>query len=273
MSETTNPDDLLRLLPPIRRARLWRLYAADGRRFLDLWQDGGRAFLGARSAGLGRELKAAIDVGLGRPFPSALEARLRKDLARRWPRWPVARLYHNEDRALAALAAAGAAGQAAILRPFGGLLEAGGPLPPTCDVEAPQDSSPYALPMLPCPRHAAPGVILAADGTAAEALGPGDLLAPLQLAAALRTLADLDRVDAAALEALWKKADRHLGKAFERRGPWLLPLFAPARHAEAFREALGLGILIPPSPASPALLPGDFDEGEIAGLGKLAAFA
>jgi 4-aminobutyrate aminotransferase-like enzyme len=31
------------LLPKVRRARGYRLYGEDGRRYLDLWQGGGRA--------------------------------------------------------------------------------------------------------------------------------------------------------------------------------------------------------------------------------------
>jgi len=117
MSEAT----LLRLLPPIRRARGWRLYAEDGRRFLDLWQEGGRALLGAKGTGLGTEIKAAVDKGLAKPFPSIHERRLEKELLALHPDYEAVRFYSSLDAALAALASAfpgvpaeaAAAGQAA----------------------------------------------------------------------------------------------------------------------------------------------------------------
>jgi len=102
MSEAT----LLRLLPPIRRARGWRLYAEDGRRFLDLWQEGGRALLGAKGTGLGTEIKAAVDKGLAKPFPSIHERRLEKELLALHPDYEAVRFYSSLDAALAALAAA-----------------------------------------------------------------------------------------------------------------------------------------------------------------------
>ena len=41
-------EDLAFTIPPIRRARGYRLYDHRGRRYLDLWQNGGHSLLGHR---------------------------------------------------------------------------------------------------------------------------------------------------------------------------------------------------------------------------------
>ena len=104
MTDEGRVRDRLRRLPPIRRARLWRLYAEDGRRFLDFWMDDGRSILGAKGTGIGTTAKAALDTGLTRPFPSIRESRLEKDIHERYPDYPAIRFFRDEARATAAAA-------------------------------------------------------------------------------------------------------------------------------------------------------------------------
>jgi len=106
MLENPATSQLLRLLPAIRRARGYRLYAEDGRRFLDLWQEGGPGMLGAKGTGLGTAVKAAVDKGLAKPFPSIHERRLEKELLLLHPDYRAVRLFPDLGAALAALARA-----------------------------------------------------------------------------------------------------------------------------------------------------------------------
>lgn len=285
-------DGLLRRLPPIRRARGHRLYAEDGRRFLDFWQDGGRGVLGARHAKLGLGLKATLDRGLDRPLPSRQEARLAKLALALVPGARALRLYRNEDRALSALAAlfpeagAGALGGAGdsrvglldsplvfdparpasspapalLLRPYAARLPA-----------APRPSGGVFLPLLPLPRGLGPGLLLFEDPALAEAAGPGDLLPPLELRAACDALAALGALEAGAAEAetRWRRLDRRASKLFDRRGPYLFPRPEAGDWSSIFSAALDKGLLLSPDPTRPSLAPLDFDEGEIARLAAL----
>jgi len=289
-----NVDSALGSLPPIRRARLWRLYAQDGRRFLDLWQDGGRGILGARHAGLGNAIKAALDRGLDRPLPSVLEPRLGKLLLERFPPAKAVRLYVSEEAALAALARASGirAGSddiacgiadsslvrdptrrkgaeknapALLLRPFASFISEKDTISGSWTGE-----TRFALPLLPLARGLAPAALLFADAAGAEAAGPGDLVPPLFLRAAIDALFAQDRYLASVGEAHWRRADRRLKGLFERRGPWLLPLVAAADYPRLFEVALSKGILLSPDFARPSLLPGDFDDGELAPLAALS---
>lgn len=50
-------------VPLIRRARGYFLYTPDGRRFLDFYQDNGRAVLGHRSSGMQQVIKSTVSKG------------------------------------------------------------------------------------------------------------------------------------------------------------------------------------------------------------------
>jgi hypothetical protein len=253
----------LRLLPPIRRARLWRLYAEDGSRFLDFWMDGGRSILGAKGTGLGTVAKAAIDTGLTRPFPSVLEARLERSLARLYPEWAAHRIFRTEERALAAAATLLPRGSLPrILRPFLEHYEDEG--------RAPAGGETLALPLLPCPALLSPGVLLFRDAEAAAAT-EGDLVPPLSLAVAHRSLSEFERFVRSYTEELWKKVDRRLEPFFERRGPYLYSRVGEEDYEARFVAALKAGVLLSPRADLPSIVPGDFDDGELARLAKALA--
>ena len=94
---------LLGMVPPIRRARGFRLYDVRGRRYLDLFRDG--ALLGHREAGTLTAMKAVLSQGLASPLPSVWERRLLGVLARLFPAYPEVRLYASPDRARSAVRA------------------------------------------------------------------------------------------------------------------------------------------------------------------------
>jgi hypothetical protein len=263
MTDDTLEAKRLRMLPPVRRARLWRLYAENGERYLDFWMDGGRSILGAKGTGIGTAAKAAIDSGLTRPFPSVREARLEKALLTAYPAYAAVRLYRDEGRARAAAARVSPNAPLATLRPFGELLggeaysagKAGGEL------------ARIALPMLPCPAALAPSVLLFAAAEDAEAAG-GDLVAPYSLGCAQRALYEFDRFRLTYNESLWKRADRRLGPHFERKGPYLFPLCEEGEYGAFFAAALAGGALISPRYEEPSIIPGDFDDGELKKLAE-----
>ncbi|HUX38584.1 MAG TPA: hypothetical protein VMV44_11845 [Rectinemataceae bacterium] len=312
-------DRRLRLLPPIRRARFWRLYAEDGRRYLDLFQDGGRGILGARQARMALGIKAAVDRGLDRPLPSRLEARLEKAVLALAPAAKAFRIYRNEEEALAILARI--AGSDAAEAIASGIFDSPLILDPARKTQDGKDGrskalarlirpfaswlppSPaplprIALPLLPLPRGMAPAILLFEEAEEAEMAGPSRLVSPLALRAVLDALATLaayqggaagSGADAAAAsgpgpsagaavkpayhakadEAHWRRIDRRTKGLFDRSGPWLYPRAGIEDWDRIFEEALASGILLSPDPGLPSILPGDFDDGEIAPLANI----
>lgn len=105
-------------LPPIRRARGYRLYDEGGRRFLDMYLDGGSAILGHRPEHMLRSLKSSAAKGLWASFPGKDIPRLKKAIAglcapvssmtgkRGYKISPAVQLFRNRERLLAFCASA-----------------------------------------------------------------------------------------------------------------------------------------------------------------------
>lgn len=270
-------DTLLQLLPPIRRTRGPRLYAADGRRFLDLWLDDGRDILGAAGRPIRTYAANASDKGLLRPYPGLYDRRLEKAVRAAWPAFKAVRFYLNEERALAA--AARLQGRTAdtielieAIEPDADSNSAGGLVKLRPFASTPQGCT-LALARLPCPRPLAPACLLGLDDSWLEA-EEGDLVPGMMHYAAARAMASLEKVvlDGSYDEGLWKRFDRRMEPYFRRFGPYLLPKTEPGRYADFFTAALEGGAVVSPQYGVPSMVPPEFDDGELRKLaGALVA--
>jgi hypothetical protein len=262
-------ETLLRLLPPVVRARDFRLYAQDGRRFVDLWQNNGAAILGHTHTGILRELKNAAERGLYAPLPHSQERRLLKALAALLPGMSF-RLYRGEGALLQALGTAGFPDPA---------LEATMPPPPAAALWRPfLDSAPPGdrplMPVLPQPWPDALSVLALPPEPEGIALAPPDsqLIPPTILAAATRGVYGLIAAKAARGSPRWPRIEKALDeKKWRRRGIYLCREGAPDDEAYAalFRLFLERGFLLPPVRTQPLILPGALSPGEEAKLADL----
>jgi hypothetical protein len=263
-------ETLLRLLPRVVRSRDFRLYAQDGRRFVDLWQNNGAAILGHTPTGILRELKNAAERGLYAPLPHSQEQRFLKALAALLPGMSF-RLYRG--------------GVEALLRTLGTELfpdpavEADMPPPPAPLLWRPfLDNAPPAdrplIPVLPQPWPDALSVLALPPAPVKTALSLPDsqLIPPTILAAATRGVYALIAAKPARGRPLYPRVEKALAeKKWLRRGIYLRRATAPDDEAYAalFRLFLEQGFLLPPSPAHPLILPGILSPGEEAKLAGL----
>jgi len=259
-------DDLLRLLPAIRRIRGNRLYAADGKRLLDMWLDDGRGILGDRDRFARTHASNAADKGLVRPYPGLFDTRFCRAIGSVWPGFDTVRIFQSEERAMMvagqvlgmpeAVAEPFARAAFVIARPF---------------VEVPASAT-LAMPRLPCPRPFSPWCLMARDGsTAAQALArhTGDLVPAQSLYAAA---SGLDRIGSAIRdgygEEQWRRFDARLGEWFDRRGPYLFARVTAPDYTAFFKAALAGGALVSPRPDAPSIIPPDWDDGELVRLAR-----
>ena len=292
---------LLATVPAIARARGRRLYAADGRRFLDLYADGGASVMGRREGGAGRVAKESIDRGLASPLPSFWEERLRKAILSWLPGWAGVCFFASETEAFLALAErdetfardlAGGMALPAAAASFRSRLPVELPyrafmadFPGAAGMAAAADASAavsatastfalgarFALVRLPAAPAFAVGAALAKTQADLEALSDcaGAPATALQLAASARSLADFLAFAPSFDEARWSRMDAYLGNIFRRSGPWLYPTYPASEHARVFAACLEAGILISPDWRWPSIAAPEFDRGELAPLASI----
>jgi hypothetical protein len=259
---------LLRLIPPVLRARDYRLYTAGGR-LLDLWQYGGRAVLGHKPAGLLRELKNSAERGLFAPFPSHLEGRFLKALAILFPGYAF-EVYPGADPLRNALAGP----QGPFRGPFpdpvlGAVTSSAPPLwRPFAELPPPE----VFVPVLPVPLAGSPWV-LARRGPAGGEFPCGPV-SPAALAPAIRAVYDLIAAPRrGAFPRIRRVLESEAGEKWRLRGIYLSLREVPDDEGwEAlFRRFLAGGVLIPPDREEPLILPGALSAGEEAALAALLA--
>jgi hypothetical protein len=295
---------LLRTLPPVLRAREFRLYTQnrrkEGGRLTDLWQNGGGAILGHKPPAILREFKNAADCGLLSPLPHPLEKRLLKALDRLFPR-RIFRIYAPgtapaglweaagfpppgaiADPALPPRSGGGPA-EAALWRPFLGEPPLAAPehvpvlipLLPGLGWAQDRPLGPLILAVDPAAKFGppAPGGANSAPETACP-VPPPDRIPPALLAALTRGICDLIAAGQERGKCPFPKIRAVLDKGpWERRGIYLSPRETPdmAAWEGVFRRFLAGGFLIPPEPGTPLILPGVLSPGEEAALAGLLA--
>lgn len=266
------PGDCYPGLPPVRRARGYRLYT-DGGRFLDFWQAGGGAFLGHSPSGLGKALKAEIDRGLFATVathrPKGLEQALGALLAG-WTFTPYADL----SRALAAVSRISGEAPSSVgdpgcaLSPHGAGIALWRPL-----IDGTPSIEGYLLPILPG-MHATTAVLLGVPNPADQAPdyrppGPGDRLSPIDLTLLTHGALLLAR----ALDATGKPpaneislrdagAKDSLAAIWDLRGPYLTPRCAKSDYDQMFDIYFKNGFYIAPRYPGPSILPAHCSQGE-----------
>lgn len=255
--------ELLNYLPPIKRARGYRLYDYNQRVYLDLYQNGGRAVLGHRAFRLTTVIKDVISKGTIFNMPSIYTKRLEQALCRRFPEFPYVRLAGSSERALsmASLYLNREISSSDICDPLSGTKKTGSILrsyPFFKDVLAEEQASvlmpviPFAMggsPAALCFRHAPPEGFLLSD-----------LISPVLLAGALRALNDLKNYR----KADWFKEELLKGKGgWLQRGIYITAIFEEQLYAEVFKSFLKERVLLNPCYPGPCILPSEASPGEL----------
>ena len=257
--------ELLRQLPWVLRARDFHLYLEGGKRLLDLWLSGGRALLGHKPPRVLGELKNSSERGLFAPFPHPLERRFFKALECFFPN-RIFRLYEDRFSLCRALDEAGIK--------HSRLLD---PAFPEQDTDANgihlwrpflEKLPSVFIPVLPW--QLGPDVLVLKRGE--EEFPPGDLIPPVLLAPAVRSLYELAKIMKAQSILKFGKIERALVKSrWRRKGIYLTlkPDIEKAEYETLFKCFLEGGFLIPPSSSEPAIIPFEMSPGEEAKLAQL----
>jgi len=249
-------------IPLINRAKGFHLYEDTGRRYLDFYQDNGRAVLGHRPNNLSSHLKNVLSKGLLAETPSKYAYRLGKAMKSLLPEYPHARVYEHRLKTERVLSAAGLlppdtpvpdilfpsgreTARAVLWRPF---LEDTAVFPE------------IVVPLLPFPGGFAPSVICFREGPG-PLFPPSDACSPFLLAGLTRIVYDLLREIQERDREGWSSFEK---PGWERTGPYLLPPRDGAGPLELFKRCLREGVFLNPSPEGPNIIPGEYSSGELA---------
>jgi len=254
-------------MPIVVRAQSFYLYDRYGLRYIDFFQNHGRAILGHRPELLQRSLKNTANRGLISEYPSVFGGRLEKLLARLFPDYADFRLYADAQvvRQVAMKVSSDAIYDPAysppadhhpvsVWRPY---LEVGGA------------DSELLFPILPFPGSFIPQVVCIKEQALADELPPSDPVSPLLLDLLIKTVATLIR-SLESEEAVAKRKSNPLAGLFETRGPYGITHLSSSRYREFAQEALRLKVVLPPSADIPLITPGEYSKGDIALFLKLA---
>ncbi len=260
--------DLETAIPLFRRARDYHLYDLGGRRYLDLSQDGGRALLGHRPAGVLRDLKQLLGKGLVAELPSVYGRRLEKELPKLVQGEWTCRVFASRRSAFDAASghldvpaedlvlldpalSSEIEGPAALFRPF---------------IDADYSACDVLFPVLPFPGSFAPAPVLF---RASRREPPAsDACSPLLLAGLLGSIRVLLKTaESPDIWSEWKLP------GWKRRGRYCVPSAGGRRYEDLFALFLEGGVLLPPDPKHPVILPGAFSDGEKKLVERLCAEA
>jgi len=264
--------ELYEELPVFRRARGFRLYDGSGRRYLDLYQNGGAAILGHGDPRVSRAVKAALSRGETGPLPSVYAGRLCSALRALLPGHPHIYLFPSRAEAVAALAgAAETAGSAPadahrrlLPDPATGAQSGEHPFISLWRPFLPEEvRATVLLPVLPFAMadHIQP--VCVQDGGPAVISGA---LSPVILSgavAALATYAAFVRQPPAVSPhevAVWDEFDH---PSWTRRGPYMTSGLQGKEYSRLFRHFLRRNIVLPPDPEMPVILPYRASAGEV----------
>ncbi len=262
-SAIVNIMQLINLLPPIKRARGYRLYDYNQRVYLDLYQNGGRAILGHRAFRLTTVMKDVISRGTIFDLPSIYMKRLEQALCRRFPEFPYVYLAGSPDGALsiAALYLGREISSSDICDPFERTKKRGDILksyPFVKDAQAEEGVS-VLMPVIPFAMGGSPAAVCFRH-TPPEGFPLSEVISPVILAGALRALHNMKNYR----QADWFKEDLLKGKGgWLQRGIYITANFEESLYAEVFKSFLEGGALLNPGYPGPSILPAEASPGEL----------
>lgn len=273
-------SNLLSALPNIRRARDYRLYAENGRRFLNCSLSEAELLLGAKPKGFISHAKNSLEIGLCTAYPNKWRSKLEQALLSAYSDYSHVNIFSNKHEAYTAINSAGFLSEKLVLnqeRPTDALDEIFpnrvGAVKPVSDLISidrpflPLAQSPFCIPYLPLPASIAPFVILSKMPIESVSC---TTVSTFLLSNATRAFYDFVSFKKEYNEELWAKSDVYFSHSFTRKLCYLVPACNEEEYSSLFHAALEKNILLSPTWSFPSLIPALYDSGELAHLHSIS---
>ncbi|MFW6360476.1 MAG: hypothetical protein ACOC2R_01890 [Spirochaetota bacterium] len=270
-------------LPKVKRARGYRVYGADGSRYIDFYLNGGRALAGHRPGGALQVLKSTAERGLWAEYPGKWRRRADQLLTQLYSGVADITYFPSIEHALEALRALQGSPVRIIDTPFE--LHSGEPSgsmdgvllyrPWALDAEQQRRLNEgrygrFFIPLIPFPGSFLPVPVCrlqvhsVSSGDSAEPYEQHEL-SPVLFHLLIKSLADLQHLLQQNFASMWCRFDL---PGIKRVGPYLQFEFGADEYSRFYHEMLEKGVLLPPSQETPAVIPAEFTDGEVLPLIK-----
>ncbi len=245
-------------MPLIVRARDYHLYDIRGNRYLDFFQNNGKAILGHRVDGFAKIIKNTASRGLIVEYPSIYEKRLIKKVNALLPDYQVVRIYRNIERikevfeidkiADLAIDKIDKKQRVAFWRPFLTTSEV--------------IKADHLIPILPFPGDFVCEIVCSKDDSLAKELPQSDLVSPVLYSVLINAIDKLISLKPEQRELFMQKSIFHpLMKSSD--GPYCFTALDGDTYEAFRRAALEAKVVLPPKNTLPIIVPPTFSDGEI----------
>lgn len=256
------------LLPPISRARAYRLYDYRGNRIIDMYQNNGHALLGHRSDKLTTVMKNVISRGLIFDMPSIYSKRLEKLVSGLFQDFNSIRIYSSINYALEAASAYlgesididriydPAVQQQTEITDIPSLTYWRPFLAPACEKQI--FKARLLIPVLPFSIGGGPQILCFREKIE-EAFMPSSVIAPFLLAGIIRSIADIKK---------YRKPEWNLEQYIDKSQWNINTIYISAKfnknqYNRVFQHFLSHNVLLSPVYPGPSILPAELSLNEI----------
>lgn len=253
-------------MPLVVRARDYHVYDRNGRRYVDFYQNHGRAILGHRPDGMLQAIKGTVARGLLAEYPTVHLGRLEKIVEQLLPGYRVARLYDGRRRTVETLSMVFGkddvplviADPALDVSAYGRTVAFWRPFLTDHEVNAE-----VLIPILPFPGNFVCEIVCVKDMTVADQLPPSDAISPLVLDLLIKASGMLLSLGEKRRRQFFRRTAIH-DLLDQTDGPYGVTVLDGERYEEFCTAALDAGVLLPPTQSSPIIIPPELSEGEMA---------
>ena len=259
---------LEKFLPPIKRVRGYRLYTDSSEKYLDFFQEGGKALLGSKPRGFSLALKNEIEKSNFYNYPSGYLKKITKGISKLAGGNSVSISYFKTEEEMAGYVSEKEGKKYSLCKDVAPHDLEGPGLHaetiylwyPFCGSSLKQylDDFTYVLPVLPFPGDIAPLILLSSTVHTENNYIPS----PVALSGLNNIIHNLIKFLEQEPYIHWREYTSMLNKIWKAKGPYLIPVYKKEAHEMIFKNFLEKKILIQPYYGQISVLPAEISEGE-----------
>jgi len=260
--------------PLIKRVRGYRLYTNNGEKYLDFFQEGGKAILGSKPRGFSLALKNEIEKSNFYNYPSGYFKKIEKGISKLSEGSSLNISYFKTEEEMCRYVSEKEGKKYSLCKDISPAETTGLPRLiyawfPFCGSSLKQylENFTYVLPVFPFPGDIAPVILLSSNVSAENTenmknIENNYIPSPVVLSGLNNIIYNLIRFSEEEPYIYWREYTSMFNKIWRAKGPYLIPVYKKEEHELIFKTFLEKKILIQPCYGKMSVLPAEISEGE-----------